>query len=170
VGESILRTAGAKKLVCRGTTTSELHLTFSLLFPPSHPSVPTHPPKMCPHATTPNANEEMVAIDMSGSTAVNGVNSDAPNGTQNLNGHTVNGDHANGHAKPRPDRQRHNPYAPRASDFLNNISNFKIIESTLRGTSPFPTRLSHTSFLMILCRGRAIRQRILRHQDQDCDR
>ena len=29
--------------------------------------------------------------------------------------------------------QRANPYAPRASDFLNNISNFKIIESTLRG-------------------------------------
>ena len=31
--------------------------------------------------------------------------------------------------------QRRNPYAPRASDFLNNVSNFKIIESTLRGRS-----------------------------------
>ena len=40
------------------------------------------------------------------------------------------------------DRRRHNPYAPRASDFLNNISNFKIIESTLRG----PLRL----FLLFL--------------------
>lgn len=29
--------------------------------------------------------------------------------------------------------QRRNPYATRASDFLNNVSNFKIIESTLRG-------------------------------------
>ena len=29
--------------------------------------------------------------------------------------------------------QRANPYAPGASDFLNNVSNFKIIESTLRG-------------------------------------
>ena len=30
-------------------------------------------------------------------------------------------------------QQKRNPYAPRASDFLNNVSNFKIIESTLRG-------------------------------------
>ena len=29
-------------------------------------------------------------------------------------------------------QQKRNPYAPRASDFLNNVSNFKIIESTLR--------------------------------------
>jgi homocitrate synthase len=94
---------------------------------------------MCPHATneTKNENEEMVAIDMSGSTAVNGVNSDAPNGSANLNGRTIKGEHTNGHAvKPQADRQRHNPYAPRASDFLNNISNFSIIESTLRGPSP----------------------------------
>jgi homocitrate synthase len=33
------------------------------------------------------------------------------------------------------DQQRRNPYAPRASDFLSNISNFNIIESTLRGLS-----------------------------------
>jgi len=31
------------------------------------------------------------------------------------------------------ERQNLNPYAPRASDFLSNISNFSIIESTLRG-------------------------------------
>lgn len=37
---------------------------------------------------------------------------------------------ANGHSF---ETQRHNPYAPRASEFLNNVSNFKIIESTLRG-------------------------------------
>jgi hypothetical protein len=30
-------------------------------------------------------------------------------------------------------QQRRNPYAPRYADFLSNISNFKIIESTLRG-------------------------------------
>ena len=47
---------------------------------------------------------------------------------------TINGHHngVNGVAAGRNDRHR-NPYAPRASDFLNNISNFKIIESTLRG-------------------------------------
>jgi hypothetical protein len=32
-------------------------------------------------------------------------------------------------------QQRRNPYAPRYADFLSNISNFKIIESTLRGMS-----------------------------------
>lgn len=31
------------------------------------------------------------------------------------------------------EKQKSNPYAPRASDFLSNISNFNIIESTLRG-------------------------------------
>jgi len=30
-------------------------------------------------------------------------------------------------------RQQRNPYAPRYSDFLSNVCNFKIIESTLRG-------------------------------------
>lgn len=54
----------------------------------------------------------------------------------------VNG-HANGHVNGRSNgatngstsrqTQRVNPYAPRASDFLNNVGNFKIIESTLRG-------------------------------------
>ena len=55
--------------------------------------------------------------------------------TQATNG--VNG-HANG-ASHKP-AQRNNPYAPRASDFLNNVANFKIIESTLRGSSS-PDRL-----------------------------
>jgi len=35
------------------------------------------------------------------------------------------------------ERQNLNPYAPRASDFLSNISNFNIIESTLRGIHYF---------------------------------
>lgn len=48
------------------------------------------------------------------------------NGTHIHNGR--NG--ANGHSSGTQNR---NPYAPRASDFLNNVSNFKIIESTLRG-------------------------------------
>jgi hypothetical protein len=41
---------------------------------------------------------------------------------------------ANGHSTHPSEVQRRNPYAPRASDFLSNISNFSIIESTLRGT------------------------------------
>ena len=58
--------------------------------------------------------------------ATNGVN--GVNGTNGTNG--VNG-HANGVSSRRPNPR--NPYAPRASDFLNNVTNFKIIESTLRG-------------------------------------
>ena len=63
---------------------------------------------------------------------VNGVN--GTNGTNGVNGtngtNGVNG-HANGVSSRRPNPR--NPYAPRASDFLNNVTNFKIIESTLRG-------------------------------------
>jgi len=33
----------------------------------------------------------------------------------------------------RLEQQRRNPYGPNAADFLSNISNFNIIESTLRG-------------------------------------
>lgn len=51
----------------------------------------------------------------------------------------TNGKKLNGHGALREQQQR-NPYAPRASDFLSNISNFSIIESTLRGLSvPFST-------------------------------
>lgn len=47
----------------------------------------------------------------------------------------VNG--SNGHQVPSaPTQQQKNPYAPRYADFLSNISNFKIIESTLRGRPP----------------------------------
>lgn len=52
------------------------------------------------------------------------------NGTNVLNGNGKRGttQSQNGRTPPK------NPYAPRASDFLSNISNFNIIESTLRGT------------------------------------
>lgn len=49
--------------------------------------------------------------------------------TRPING--VNGTSAS-HVQPTQQQQR-NPYAPRYADFLSNISNFKIIESTLRG-------------------------------------
>ncbi|KAI0279277.1 hypothetical protein BGY98DRAFT_1096241 [Russula aff. rugulosa BPL654] len=77
---------------------------------------------MCPHRNDdlPSENaEEMVAIE----------------GTSNshyaANG---NGAHSNGQSSAK---QHRNPYAPRASDFLNNVSNFKIIESTLREGEQF---------------------------------
>ncbi|KAI6154241.1 hypothetical protein BKA82DRAFT_4099119 [Pisolithus tinctorius] len=78
---------------------------------------------MCPPQSLDSASalnkDNMTAIDMTGSSR--------PNGTSNgVNG--VNG--TNGHLK-------RNPYAPRASDFLNNVSNFKIIESTLREGEQF---------------------------------
>lgn len=44
----------------------------------------------------------------------------------------ANGSQSNGRVHPSIQQQK-NPYAPRYSDFLSNISNFKIIESTLRG-------------------------------------
>jgi len=69
--------------------------------------------KMCPHTngdSIPNGTQDMVGIE----NKVNGAG-----GANGVNGHS--------------DQPRRNPYAPRASDFLNNVSNFKIIESTLRG-------------------------------------
>ena len=46
----------------------------------------------------------------------------------------------NGHHAPvSTTQQQRNPYAPRYADFLSNVSNFKIIESTLRGMYPLPT-------------------------------
>ncbi|KAI0291914.1 homocitrate synthase [Multifurca ochricompacta] len=61
-------------------------------------------------------------------TATNGLKgANGSNGTAHRNG-------TNGHISTT---QRRNPYAPRASDFLNNVSNFKIIESTLREGEQF---------------------------------
>lgn len=85
---------------------------------------------MCPGcdaetSTTPATRADMVGVENQRV----GRPAQATNG---VNGHTngVNG-HANGQASHQT--QRVNPYAPRASDFLNNVRNFKIIESTLRG-------------------------------------
>ena len=88
---------------------------------------------MCPcenGAAQPAGNTEMVEVPLNGSTsahsvAANGANGHASNG--------VNGSASNGAGTQRP----FNPYAPRASDFLSNVSNFKIIESTLRGEFMF---------------------------------
>lgn len=55
------------------------------------------------------------------------------NGVHTNGVHTTNGKRGSTRSNlPRTDQQR-NPYAPRASDFLSNVSNFNIIESTLRG-------------------------------------
>lgn len=75
---------------------------------------------MCPHTngdSLPTDPAQMVAVEIPQrvgrpTTAVNGIN---------------------GHAKS-VGQKKINPYAPRASDFLSNISNFNIIESTLRGS------------------------------------
>ena len=80
-------------------------------------AIPFPQTQMCPHLNdgVPSENaQDMVGIE----------------GTPNrLNGR--HGVHSNGESSKQ---QRRNPYAPRASDFLNNVSNFKIIESTLRGS------------------------------------
>jgi homocitrate synthase len=72
---------------------------------------------MCPHTegdALPSQPSEMVEVPLNekrGTSAkVNG-----------FNGHTQSAE------------QTRNPYAPRPSDFLSNVSNFNIIESTLRG-------------------------------------
>ncbi|TFY60029.1 hypothetical protein EVG20_g7570 [Dentipellis fragilis] len=85
---------------------------------PRLPTPPSSTNKMCPHANgdvPANGTSEMVGIELK------------PNGVNGTNGvsHT-----------PKLQPQR-NPYAPRASDFLNNVSNFKIIESTLREGEQF---------------------------------
>lgn len=73
---------------------------------------------MCPHENgdvLPADSSSMVAVPLDGKRGTN------PRSRGRTNG--VNGQQ----------QQPHNPYAPRASDFLSNISNFNIIESTLRG-------------------------------------
>lgn len=74
---------------------------------------------MCPHANgdaAPNDPAQMVAVDLTNGRPANGVHSQSPAARL---------------------EQRRNPYAPRASDFLSNVCNFKIIESTLRGMFQF---------------------------------
>jgi homocitrate synthase len=74
---------------------------------------------MLPHANGDNipvAASQMAPIDNNGK--VNGVN----------------GNVAEKASRPADNiTQARNPYAPRYGDFLSNVSNFNIIESTLRG-------------------------------------
>lgn len=77
---------------------------------------------MCPHTNGDSLSSdrsEMVQVDLSNGVKTNGVNGRPTN---------------NPSIKVIQEQQKRNPYAPRASDFLSNVSNFKIIESTLRGT------------------------------------
>lgn len=76
---------------------------------------------MCPHQhgdTLPTERSEMIQVPLTNGTA----NTSGKRGTSRSND-----------AVNLLEQQRRNPYAPRAADFLSNISNFNIIESTLRG-------------------------------------
>ena len=87
---------------------------------------------MCPHTNgdvLPAEESEMVQIPLTNGTS-NGVHTNGKRGSSRSNA-------------PRNDGPRRNPYAPRASDFLSNISNFNIIESTLRGLSFSISILAH---------------------------
>lgn len=100
--------------------------------------------------TTTANKAEMVPVDLSqpngSASAANGangaevVNGCVPNknGVLKRQGATHNGPH-----RPTTNTTAHqtNPYAPRYADFLSNVSNFNIIESTLRGT---PLELSYS--------------------------
>lgn len=87
---------------------------------------------MCPHSTAdvlPAEKSDMVSVPLTnGSNGSNGVHTNGKRGSTRSNA-------------PRIDQPQRNPYAPRASDFLSNISNFNIIESTLRGLSFFSTSI-----------------------------
>jgi homocitrate synthase len=80
---------------------------------------------MCPHANGDSLSadpSQMVSVDTG---RTNGLTNGA-NGHSNL--------HSNGRLDPTTtNAQPRNPYAPRYAEFLSNISNFNIIESTLRG-------------------------------------
>jgi len=70
------------------------------------------------------SNEEMIGVELG--TKVNGVNG-------KTNGRTPAAPATTSSTTPR------NPYAPRYADFLSNVSNFNIIESTLRGEPSIST-------------------------------
>ncbi|KAJ7123347.1 HMGL-like-domain-containing protein [Mycena filopes] len=79
---------------------------------------------MCPHEngdSLPSGPSEMVEVPLGNSSGKRGTSA------------KVNG--FNGHTQSQ--EQARNPYAPRPSDFLSNISNFNIIESTLREGEQF---------------------------------
>ncbi|KAK0469895.1 homocitrate synthase [Desarmillaria tabescens] len=80
---------------------------------------------MCPHQNGDSLSSdrsEMVEVPLANGASANGKRGTSSN--------------RNGHAQ-RLEKERQNPYAPRASDFLSNISNFNIIESTLREGEQF---------------------------------
>ncbi|KAG8748097.1 Homocitrate synthase isozyme [Ceratobasidium sp. 414] len=82
---------------------------------------------MCPHTNADvHPNDEMVPVDISSAPPV------AQSATNSTNGHS-NGTNGTSNGRVRPA----NPYAPRYADFLSNVSNFKIIESTLREGEQF---------------------------------
>lgn len=81
---------------------------------------------MCPHA-----NGDSLPVEQQDMVPVNGLSSrPSPAKTNGING--TNG--VNGHSSRSRSEAPKNPYAPRYADFLSNVSNFNIIESTLRGT------------------------------------
>lgn len=92
-----------------------------------------HHPTMCPHETAdvlPTEQSEMVQVPLTNGKA-NGKRGTSRSNTAHL------------------EQQRRNPYAPRAADFLSNISNFNIIESTLRGIFyTFNARIFIADFLI----------------------
>ncbi|KAG6373416.1 hypothetical protein JVT61DRAFT_6565 [Boletus reticuloceps] len=117
--------------------TQPSYLTASAPAPAVPPRMLCTVPTMCPHHNAdslPTQNDDMVIVDI---TASNGHH----NGVNGVNG--VNAGR---------DNRRHNPYAPRASDFLNNVSNFKIIESTLREGEQFANAFFDTKTKIAIAR------------------
>lgn len=82
---------------------------------------------MCPHQNSDSPAAPVDKADMVQVPTVNGTN-----GTK-VNGLNANGKRGTTRTPSSGLEKQRNPYAPRASDFLSNISNFNIIESTLRG-------------------------------------
>jgi len=72
----------------------------------------------------PNEKPEMIEVSSTNVKAANGVHAEGKRGAPKS-------------YFAEKEKQKLNPYAPRASDFLSNISNFNIIESTLRGTRSY---------------------------------
>lgn len=114
---------------------------------------------MCPHAadSAPAVDKaDMVEVPLASNVKPNGVDANGKRGTSRAS------------ARPQAEQQQRNPYAPRASDFLSNVSNFNIIESTLRGAYLSSLHLDNRKKLTSpSIRGRAVCQCVLRHQNQD---
>ncbi|KZO91570.1 homocitrate synthase [Calocera viscosa TUFC12733] len=114
---------------------------------------------VCHHSNTyEESRGEMVPIDLSSAPVyppkgrTNGINGHKLNGVNGhnkhngLNGHKLNGVNTpklngvkgeNGNVPLKTAVKQFNPYAPQYADFLSNVSNFNIIESTLREGEQF---------------------------------